>query len=126
MFCNVAIYQKYFLLIVPFGARTLVTEGTVPGRQTVPSSLDRGAELAGYPWATGAEMACCTLLQILPRYNKMPSWRPPLQGLTKVIFKINTIRLDPRNAVSCHLDMIFLFQPFQHICQKSIRPRHNA
>jgi hypothetical protein len=25
MFYNVAIYQKYFLLIVPFGARTLVT-----------------------------------------------------------------------------------------------------
>jgi hypothetical protein len=43
----------------------------------VPSWLDRGAELAGYPWATGAEMACCTLLQILPRYNKVPSWRPP-------------------------------------------------
>jgi hypothetical protein len=42
----------------------------------VPSWLDRGAELAGYPWATGAEMACCTLLQILPRYNKVPSWRP--------------------------------------------------
>jgi hypothetical protein len=43
----------------------------------VPSWLDRGAEVAGYPWATGAEMACCTLLQILPRYNKVPSWRPP-------------------------------------------------
>jgi hypothetical protein len=43
----------------------------------MPSWLDRGAELAGYPWATGAEMACCTLLQILPRYNKVPSWRPP-------------------------------------------------
>jgi hypothetical protein len=43
----------------------------------VPSWLDRGAELAGYPWAAGAEMACCTLLQILPRYNKVPSWRPP-------------------------------------------------
>jgi hypothetical protein len=43
----------------------------------VPSWLDRGAELAGYPWATGAEMACYTLLQILPRYNKVPSWRPP-------------------------------------------------
>jgi hypothetical protein len=43
----------------------------------VPSWLDRGAELAGYPWATGAEMACCTLLQILLRYNKVPSWRPP-------------------------------------------------
>jgi hypothetical protein len=27
----------------------------------------------------GAEMACCTLLQILPRYNKVPSWRPPCQ-----------------------------------------------
>jgi hypothetical protein len=44
----------------------------------VPSWLDRGAELAGYPWATGAEMACCTLLQILPRYNKVPGWRPPV------------------------------------------------
>jgi hypothetical protein len=44
----------------------------------VPSWLDRGAELAGYPWATGAEMACCTLLQILLRYNKVPSWRPPV------------------------------------------------
>jgi hypothetical protein len=44
----------------------------------VPSWLDRGAELAGYPWATGAEMACCTLLQILPRYNKVPSWRLPV------------------------------------------------
>jgi hypothetical protein len=45
----------------------------------VPSWLDRGAELAGYPWATGAEMAGCTLLQILPRYNKVPSWRPPIK-----------------------------------------------
>jgi hypothetical protein len=42
----------------------------------VPSQVD-SAELAGYPWATGAEMACCTLLQILPRYNEVPSWRPP-------------------------------------------------
>jgi hypothetical protein len=25
----------------------------------MPSWLDRGAQLAGYPWATGAEMACC-------------------------------------------------------------------
>jgi hypothetical protein len=49
----------------------------------VPNWLDRGAELAGYPWATGAEMACCTLLQILPRYNKVPSWRPPA---LKIIF----------------------------------------
>jgi hypothetical protein len=46
----------------------------------VPRWLDRGAELAGYPWPTGAEMACCTLLQILPRYNKVPSWRPPVEG----------------------------------------------
>jgi hypothetical protein len=51
----------------------------------VPSWLDRGAELAGYPWATGAEMACCTLLQNLPRYNKVPSWRPP-GGILSALF----------------------------------------
>jgi hypothetical protein len=41
-------------------------------RNIKPSQVD-SAELAGYPWATGGEMACCTLLQILPRYNKVPS-----------------------------------------------------